>query len=229
MHAIGLTLHIGGGTLAILSGFAALAWRKGSARHALAGSVFLGAMLVMAAMGGGLALAKGDVGTASAALVATYLVATSWTTARNRSGAARGTERIAFAAALACAGLFGTFTLLAATSPTGRFSGYPASIYVAWAVVFSLAASLDLNFLLRGTLTRVQRLRRHLWRMCTALFIASGSFFLGQQKVMPLWMKGSPWLFVPALAPLALMLFWLIRVSLRRRRTQLAPALAAAE
>jgi len=57
MHAIGLTLHIGGGTLAILSGFAALAFRKGSARHALAGSVFLGAMLVMATMGGVLALA----------------------------------------------------------------------------------------------------------------------------------------------------------------------------
>jgi len=170
------------------------------------------------------------VGTASAALVATYLVATSWTTARNRSGTAGSTERIAFAAALGCAGLFGIFTLLAAASPNGRFSGYPAAIYVVWAVVFALAASLDLNFLLRGTLTRVQRLRRHLWRMCTALFIASGSFFLGQQKVMPLWIKGSPWLFVPALAPLVLMVFWLIRVSLkRRRRAQPAHALAAAE
>ena len=228
MHAIGLTLHIGGGTLAILSGFAALALRKGSTRHALAGNIFLGAMLMMATMGGVLALGRDDIGTASAALVATYLVATAWMTARNGSGTAGRTEQIAFAAAVACAGMFGTFTLLATTSPSGRFSGYPAAIYVAWAVVFSLAASLDLNFLLRGTLSRVQRLRRHLWRMCTALFIASGSFFLGQQKVMPLWMKGSPWLFVPALAPLVLMIFWLVRVSFRRRRTQFVPTLTAA-
>ena len=47
-----------------------------------------------------------------------------------------------------------------------------------------------------------------------ALTIASGSFFLGQQKIMPALMRGSPWLFVPVIAPLLLMVFWLIRVRL---------------
>ncbi len=64
----------------------------------------------------------------------------------------------------------------------------------------------------RGGISGNPRIARHLWRMCAALFIATGSFFLGQQKVMPEWMQGSPLLFVPALAPLVLMIFWLIRI-----------------
>jgi hypothetical protein len=50
--------------------------------------------------------------------------------------------------------------------------------------------------------------------MCFAFFIATGSFFLGQQKVMPKIVHGSPVLFVLAFAPFAVMLFWLIRVRL---------------
>ncbi len=71
---------------------------------------------------------------------------------------------------------------------------------------------LDLNMILRGGVSGVRRLARHVWRMCTALFIASGSFFIGQQKVMPAFMHGSPILFALGLAPLPLMIFWLIRV-----------------
>jgi hypothetical protein len=48
--------------------------------------------------------------------------------------------------------------------------------------------------------------------MCFALFIAAGSFFLGQQQVFPASVRGSPLLFVPVLAVLALMIFWVCRV-----------------
>jgi len=48
--------------------------------------------------------------------------------------------------------------------------------------------------------------------MCFAFFIATGSFFLGQQKVMPHAVRGSPVLFVLAFAPFAVMLFWLVRI-----------------
>jgi hypothetical protein len=47
-----------------------------------------------------------------------------------------------------------------------------------------LAGLLDLNAVLRRRLSPVQRISRHLWRMCFAFFIATGSFFLGQQKVI---------------------------------------------
>jgi hypothetical protein len=82
--------------------------------------------------------------------------------------------------------------------------------------------------ILRGGLSGSARIARHLWRVSAALTIASGSFFLGQQRIMPASMRGSSWLFVPVIAPLLLMVFWLIRVRLtpgfksprfQRRRT----------
>ena len=48
--------------------------------------------------------------------------------------------------------------------------------------------------------------------MCFAFFIATGSFFLGQQDVLPKAVRGSPILFVLAFAPFAIMLFWLVRL-----------------
>lgn len=48
--------------------------------------------------------------------------------------------------------------------------------------------------------------------MCVGLFIAGGSFFLGQQRVMPEFVQGSPLLVVPPLTVLALMIFWLLRL-----------------
>ncbi|RXH58236.1 hypothetical protein GRAN_1546 [Granulicella sibirica] len=44
------------------------------------------------------------------------------------------------------------------------------------------------------------------------LFIATGSFFLGQPQVFPPALRGSIYLIVPAVLPLPLLVFWLIRV-----------------
>ena len=91
-----------------------------------------------------------------------------------------------------------------------------------------LAGLLDLNVVLRGKMTPAQRLSRHLWRMCFAFFIATGSFFLGQQDVLPAAVRGSPFLFVLAFAPFAVMLFWLARLrfakAIARLRFQLPPS-----
>ncbi|HEY1427485.1 MAG TPA: hypothetical protein VGF50_12500, partial [Caulobacteraceae bacterium] len=57
---------------------------------------------------------------------------------------------------------------------------------------------------------------RHLWRMCAGLFIACGSFFIGQQQVMPRFVQGSPVLFVLGVAPIFFMIFWLFRVYLAK-------------
>src|SRR5262250_3774173 len=67
--------------------------------------------------------------------------------------------------------------------------------------------------LLRGGVLGTKRIARHLWRMCFGLFIATGSFFLGQgSKVFPAFIIESNVLFVPAILPLFLLIFWLIRV-----------------
>jgi len=46
---------------------------------------------------------------------------------------------------------------------------------------------------------------------------------------MPLFMRGSPWLFVPVLVPLLLMLFWLIRVRVGSWRKRSLDAARPAE
>jgi hypothetical protein len=53
---------------------------------------------------------------------------------------------------------------------------------------------------------------RHLWRMCFGWFVATISFFLGQQQVFPRWLQGSPVLVALALLPLLFLIFWFIRV-----------------
>jgi hypothetical protein len=60
--------------------------------------------------------------------------------------------------------------------------------------------------------------------MCVAFFIATGSFFLGQQDVMPGVVRGSPVFFLLAFAPLAAMLFWLARLRWARTIAPAAPA-----
>jgi hypothetical protein len=64
-----------------------------------------------------------------------------------------------------------------------------------------------------------------LWRMCLALFIATGSFFLGQAQVFPAPIRDSGLLAVPVFAVLAAMLYWLWRVRARHTRAVAAPAL----
>ena len=63
-----------------------------------------------------------------------------------------------------------------------------------------------------GGITGRRRITRHLWRMCFGLFIATGSFFLGQQQVFPVFLRGSIFLTVLAVLPFPVMIYWLIRV-----------------
>ena len=70
---------------------------------------------------------------------------------------------------------------------------------------------------------RPPRVKRHLVRMCLALFIASGSGFLGQADEIPreLRMQIRPLLTMLALTPLMVMVFWLVK--LRRKGARQMP------
>lgn len=208
-----LFAHIVGGSVAIVAGALALIFRKGGRRHALAGNIFFASMLVMAGIGALVAPflidAHGNpkLFDSTAGFFTFYLVATGWMTMRRKAGTIGRFEVGAFAfAALLAAGI-----VLLGTKAPGR----PAGFYVMGGVI-ALAAALDLKVIASGGISGTQRLARHLWRMCAALFVASGSFFLGQQRVMPEWMQGSPWLSVPALAPLVIMVFWLLKLRLAK-------------
>jgi hypothetical protein len=213
-YVLGLIVHIGGGGVALGAGAAALAFRKGGRAHAKAGTWFFAAMLVLLATGFVLAVAGSFRGTAGGAIFGIYLVATARETARRRDGKAGRFEHAALAVAIGCALAELAFGFQAMSSPGGRLDGFPPMPYFLLAGWAALAAGLDLNFILRRGVSARQRIARHLWRMCAALLFAAFSFFLGQQKVMPAAWHGALWLYVPPLAVLAAMIFWLIRVRL---------------
>lgn len=228
-----LTLfHIAAGSVALIAGFAALSVRKGSPLHARIGTAFFASMLAMAGSGAVIALFLPERGTATVGILSCYLVATSWMTARRRSGEAGAFEVGALIVALACAAAFMTIALVGMAEPDGKLDRLPAPFHFPFAALALLAAALDLNFLLRRKLSRAQRLARHLWRMSTAFLIAVVSFFLGQQDNMPEFIQGSPLLFVPPLAVFATMLFWIFRVRFAKAwrsksvRRPAAPAMA---
>jgi len=223
-----LALHIGGGGLGILSGAATLVARKGGRLHRMAGTVFFISMLVAYTIAAGVApfLSDGQRPNTIAAILALYLLITGWMTVKRRDTAPGGYEYAGLAIAVIVAGAGALFMHMASQSPTGTIDGSPPQAFYVFMFAGAFAAAGELNVILRRGISGVARIARHLWRMCFSLFIASGSFFLGQQQVMPEWMRGSPLLYVAALAPLALMFFWLIRIRFAGWFRTARPALA---
>jgi uncharacterized membrane protein len=207
-----LIVHISAGSLAILSGAAAVSVRKGERLHRRFGAVFLVAMLIMSALGAYLAARLQLRAPAVVGVFTFYLVATALATVRRKAGTVGLFEKAAFLVASSAAAALGVWGMQAAISPTGRLDGAPPAPYFVFAAFAAVAAILDFRMIRRGGVSGSQRIARHLWRMCFALFFATSFFFLAQQKVMPAFMHGSPILLAPAFAPLAVMIFWLVRV-----------------
>jgi hypothetical protein len=220
-----LVLHIGGGGIAILSGFAAFAVGKGGRLHRLFGLVFVVSMLTMAVAATILASRIPQRGNIGGGLLVCYLVASAWLTVRRKPGTIGRLEIALCAAAAAIAVTIFLLGLQAERSPTGTLDGFPAGPFFALAGLAALFALLDVPMILRGGVSGARRTARHLGRMGLALFFASGSFFIGQQKVMPASIHGSPILYGLGLAPLGMTLYWLVRLRLGGRRARrLAPA-----
>lgn len=199
--------HLAGGTLAILSGAVAVTARKGGPLHIRAGTWFAASMLVLGVTATILARMKAEPESGLGGILTCYFIATSWVAARRHDGTSGKFEIAACASALGAAALVAWGGFMGdATTPAGRGPVF------ATAALCLLAGLLDLKVILRRKLSPAQRISRHLWRMCVAFFIATGSFFIGQQDVLPAAVRGSPILFVLGFAPLALMLFWLVRI-----------------
>ncbi len=213
-----MAIHIAGGLLALPAGTVAVAARKGGRLHARAGTIFFGSMLVLGITAAMLEPFRNPPGSPIGGIVVCYFVATSWVAARRRDGTTGRFEIVACTAALLLGALMLWGALGGATTPAGR-----GPVFAVTGLVL-LAGLLDLNAILRAPLGRAQRLARHLWRMCFAFFIATGSFFLGQQDVLPAAIRGSPLLLLLAFAPFAVMAFWLVRVRLRKPLRGFQPA-----
>src|ERR1700751_41424 len=206
-----LALHIAAGIMGLLSGTAAMVFRKGSRRHGLAGDVFVVSMLAMAACAVWLAILKHQPGNVVGGVFTFYLVATAWMTARRRDGSTSLFDWAALMIPLLGGTILWISGVELARSHVTATDGVPVGIRFFMGSVMLLAAAGDLRMMVGGAVTGGRRIVRHLWRMCFGLFIATGSFFLGQQQVFPVFVRGSNVLFVLAILPLVLMIFWLIR------------------
>jgi Predicted membrane protein (DUF2306) len=211
-----LPIHIAGGILGVLSGAAALSFRKGSRGHVLAGKVFVATMLTLASTGVYLAVARSKTGDIFGGLLTFYLVVTAWVTARRRETNPGILDFAALLFALALVATTATLAVQAANSPDGQRFGYEPGVYIFLGSIATVAAAGDIRMLIRHGISGTQRIARHLWRMCFALFIASASIFLARQHLFPAILRTTGVLLLLSFAPLILMAFWLIRVRMKK-------------
>jgi uncharacterized membrane protein len=224
MTTLLLALHISGGLTGILSGAVAMVFRKGFRWHALAGQVFVVAILTMAGCGTVLALIRNQPSNVLGGTSTLYLVTTAWLTARRWDGRAGRLDwaTMAFAMILGLAQV--GFGLRVALNPETAVKGVPTAVYFIFASVMLLGAAGDIRVLARGGVFGTKRVVRHLWRMCLSFFIASGSFFLGQQKVFPAEWRGATIWVVLGFLPLVLLIGWLMRMWFTKYGRQLVIA-----
>ncbi len=207
-----LPIHIVAGLIAIGSGFTAAFVVKGMRVHRKSGMIFVYSMLTLSLSGAAIATIRSQPANIVGGLISFYLVITGFLTVR-----ARGEEFPWVDATMTVLGiLLAIFSIkLGLTvyhSPSGTINGVPSAPLFVFGAIAILATGGDLRMMVAHGLKGKHRIARHLWRMCFALFIASGSFFLGQAKVFPKAIRIIPLLAIPAFLPLLILVYWMGRV-----------------
>jgi len=220
-----LIAHICAGTIGLLSGTAAMSFRKGSTRHVLAGKVFVASMIVMAVGAVYLAIVRHEQNNIGGGILTFYLIGTAWLTARRRDGETSRFDWVALLIPLAIGVLSWMNGLRVVRSGANSQDGVPVGMTFFMGSVCLLAALGDIRMLVRGGVFGTKRIARHLWRMCFGLFIAAGSFFLGPSnrplrllsavglgKHLPPVLFSTSLYLILTILPLILLIFWLIRI-----------------
>lgn len=201
-----IVLHIVGGLLGLTSGAVALSAPKGSTLHRRSGMVFVYTMLVMSASGAVMAALMPERISVIAGLLTFYLVTTALLTVQRRDD-----SRWLNAAAMVFAITIGLLGIGFGIEGLSNDMGIAPMGFI-FGIVALLAAFGDARMLLSRSMPWAQRIARHLWRMCFALWIATASFFLGQADEFPEVLRIMPLLCTPVLLVLLLMFYWLARV-----------------
>ena len=220
-----LAVHVCAGSLGLVSGTAAMCFRKGSPRHAMAGRIFVASMLAMAAGAVYLAIVRHQPNNISGGILTFYMVVTAWLTARRRDAGTSPLDWIALPIPLVLGILTWMSGIQIVRSGATSQDGVPVGMTFFMGSVMLLAAAGDLRMLLRGGVAGTRRIARHLWRMCFGLFIAAGSFFMGPSnrplrllsevglgQHLPKALFGMTLYLVLTILPLVLLIFWSLRV-----------------
>ena len=207
-----LLIHVVAGSLGLLSGTVAISVRKGSRSHAAMGTVFSVSMLTLAATGAYIGYSKSQTGNVIGGIVTLYMIATAWRAGRRRDRTVGVLDWLALAIALAVGTACTTYGYRVARGITIPNDGVPAGMDFFFAFIVLLAAVGDIRMIAAGGFAGAQRIARHLWRMCFGLFVASGSFFMGRQRIFPAFVRQSGVLIFLTVLPLLSLVFWLVRV-----------------
>ena len=224
---LALVSHFAGGLIALVAGTIALAVAKGGRLHKQSGIVFTFAMIIAGLLASIIGQYEGKTGMVISGFFVVYLIFTATTTVKSLSWNTRplqiGLMVLAFA--------FAVFQYWNGAHvwqlPGHVFQGVPAGMMFFLATIALCAAIGDARMLRAGTITGTRRLARHLWRMCFGLFIATGSFFLGQMKFIPQPVRFMPLLGALAVAPLVILVYWMWRVRFRRKLSGLIVSVPA--
>jgi uncharacterized membrane protein len=215
---LGLAVHFTAGLASIVAGTIALSVTKGSRLHKKSGLVFTWTMIALGLTAAGIGTYEHIPSQVFAGLLAAYLVFSAMTTVKPLPGIGQrvNVALMVVAFAYAVASLYGGVTEW--LDPTVEVIGRPRVVPpLVVGTVILFAAIGDLRAIRAGGLQGSRRLARHLWRMCFGLFIATGSFFLGQMKFIPEPVRFVPLLLALAFAPILFLLYWMWRVRVRGR------------
>ena len=217
---LALAVHFAAGLVAIVTGTIALAVAKGGRLHKQSGLVFTWAMVGLGLTAAGIGTYENRPGQVFGGLLAAYLVFSAMTTVKPLPGIGQrfNVALMVLAFAYGVASLYGGVHEW--LDPTVQVIGRPRVVPpMVVGTVMLLAAIGDLRAIRSGGLRGSRRLARHLWRMCFGLFVATGSFFLGQMKFIPEPVRIVPLLLVLAFAPILFLFYWMWRVRVRGRLT----------
>jgi hypothetical protein len=215
---LALGIHFAAGLVSIVAGTIALSVTKGGRLHKQIGLVFTWGMVVLGLTAAGIGLYEKRPSQVFAGLLAAYMVFTAMTTVKPlpRIGQRINVALMVLAFGYGVASLYGGVNEW--LDPTVEVVGRPRIVPpLVIGAVMLLAAIGDLRAIRAGGLRGSRRLARHLWRMCFGLFIATGSFFLGQMKFVPESVRIVPLLLVLAFAPIVFLVYWMWRLRIRGR------------
>ena len=209
--------HFWIGCLAIAAGFTAFAVRKGNAVHRAAGATFVITMLLLAASGVWLSIARDILFTVFLSAIAFHAVATGWAAAALEKPLCRLATKASpvLSGAIVLGAAHGG--VLAAAAPGGMLNDLsPGAFYTVAGTGFILFVY-DIAFALAKHPSEQRRLTRHLWRMGFSFFLATGIFFFGNNHVLPELLRTPALLSAPVMAVVLWTLFYAFRVRFSKR------------
>jgi hypothetical protein len=189
VYSLVLIFHVWAASVGLLSGAAAMIFRKGSPRHGLAGNVFVVSMLAMGVSASCLGLMINDPGDVGVGVMTCYFVATGWATARRRNGGTSLFDWLGLLAIFAFAAASLTTAFQVVNGQARLEDGVPVGMLFFLGSLATLAAAGDLRMLVRA-----------------------GSFFFGQAHIFSPFVRKTYILALLGILPLMLLVFWLLRV-----------------